>query len=425
MGSTDKFPKDSFEGAYIENRYRLNKYLGEGGFGAVFLASQEVLGHKIRQVAIKITKTTEITASQAGDILKEAIILARVLDEIQDNEAKRYLVRIYDMGVLEQRMRRGFIVMEFVPGMSLRTKMEHFKRMPIDMCLRYTQQMCTSLAALHNLEEPVIHRDLKPDNVQLTMNDEVRILDFGLAARVERAFGYVEGAAGTEGYMSPETSIRQESSCASDVYSIGVMMYEMLTGNHPFAHLLPPPRYNEEQRREWIYREKERNVPKPPSALNNTVGNLDAVIMRCLEFKDYERYQNAAELLRDISNPTDTVSKPEREQLLEKGLQHEAYKRWAAAEKCYRSALSILPWLNDKVQFDLHHHLALVCIEQKKFPDAIGQIRQAEDLNEKKLFMTTKKQRAEFYGSIANACDRAQNEPMALKYRNLEKKERG
>ncbi len=421
MSLEGKFPKERFENAFLENRYRLTRYLAEGGFGAVFAADQEVMGHYVRQVAVKITKTTSITPDQAGEILADAIILARVMDEIQSSDAKRFLVRVYDMGILEQKEKRGFIVMEFVAGRTLHDAMRIYRRMPKDTCLRYIRQICTGLSALHSLEQPVIHRDLKPENILLTKSDEVRIVDFGLAARIERIYGYVEGAAGTEGYMSPETSIRHESNCASDVYSLGVMMYEMLTGEHPFKHLIPPPRLNEEQRRQWLFKEKERNSPPPPSLLNNTVGDLDTVIMRCLRFHDYERYPNAAELLKALDQPVDKTSK--RERLLAEGLELSKQKQWAQAERAFRTALESQPQPDDEVQFQLRQSLALALLEQRNEPSAIEQIRMAEDLNDMKCFLTTKKQRAEFYRSIADVCERNKNNLMALKYRNIEKRE--
>lgn len=423
MGLETKFPKERFEAAFLENRYRLTRYLAEGGFGAVFAANQEVMGHYVRQVAIKITKTTLITPEQAGDILADAIILARVIDEIQGSEAKRFLVRVYDMGVLKNFDQRGFIVMEFVAGRSLQDMMRVYPRMPKDMCLRYIRQICTGLSAMHNLEQPVIHRDLKPDNILLTKADEVRIVDFGLAARIERLYGYVAGAAGTEGYMSPETSIRGESNCASDVYSLGVMMYEMLTGEHPFKHLVPPPRLSEEEKRQWLFREKERNIPKAPSALNNTVGDLDGVILRCLRFRDYERYPNATELLKALDPLASNAKVSERERLFAEGVEAYERKQWLPAEQAFRKALELQPQPDDELQFKSRYHLALSLLEQQNEPPAIEQIHKAEDLNDEKCFLTTRQDRAKFYGRIAEICERNQSYLMARKYRNSEQKE--
>jgi serine/threonine-protein kinase len=423
MGLETKFPKQRFEAVFLENRYRFTRYLAEGGFGAVFAANQEVMGHYVRQVAVKITKATSITPEQAGDILADAIILARVIDEIQGSEAKRFLVRVYDMGVLKNFEQRGFIVMEFVAGRSLQDMMRVYPRMPKDMCLRYIRQICTGLSAMHNLEQPVIHRDLKPDNILLTKSDEVRIVDFGLAARIERLYGYVPGAAGTEGYMSPETSIRSESNCASDVYSLGVMMYEMLTGEHPFKHLVAPPRLSEEEKRQWLFKEKERNIPKAPSALNNTVGDLDGVILRCLRFKDYERYPNATELLKALDPLAGNDKVSERERLFAAGLESYERKQWLPAEQAFRKALDLQPQPDDELQFKSRYHLALILLEQKNEPFAIEQIRKAEDLNDVKCFLTTRQERAKFYGRIAEICERNQSYLMARKYRNSEQKE--
>lgn len=415
-----------FEGVLLENRYRIDEYLAEGGFGAVFRAEQQVLGIPMRRVAVKITKATNITAAATKEILADAIILAQVMDEISDSDSRRYLVPIYDVGILPAEFdRRAFIVMEFVSGKPLRTKIERYKRMSQETCLRYIRQICLGLTALHNLPSPVVHRDLKPENVLLTKTDEVRIVDFGLAARIERELGYVAGAAGTEGYMSPETSIRLQSSCASDVYSLGVMMYEMLSGGHPFAHLIPPPNYAESAVREWLFREKERNAPQSLRAVNNTVEPwLNDVVMKCLEFRDYQRYQTAGQLLAALDSPRDAGDGglDVREGLLTRGKTLCAAQQWEAAETALAQGVRVLPLQQDKTQFELHYQLALALLEQNKQPDAVEQIRKAEDLNDTKCFLTTKRELAEFYRGIAEACEHRNIVYMAVKYRNLEKK---
>jgi eukaryotic-like serine/threonine-protein kinase len=416
--------RNIFQGALVADRYRVTQFLGEGGFGAVFLAHHEVLGHHVRRVALKITKATGITAAQAGEVLGDAIMLARVIDEIEDGAAKRHLVRVYDMGVLKEHEHRGFIVMEYVSGSSLAEQMRLYQRLPEPTVVRYARQICTGLAAMHRLSPPVIHRDLKPDNVLLTHSDEVRIVDFGLAARIERACGYVEGAAGTDGYMAPETSILKVSNCASDVYSVGIMLYEMLTGVHPFAHLVPPPRLAEAQKREWICQQKQHNLPAPPSHRNNTIGPwLDRIVMRCLQYTEFQRYPSAAELLFDLARGSGGGDST-RERLCAEGRAAAEAQRWAEAETAFAKALALQPQRTDELMFRITYELALTLLELRKWAPAIERIRAAEDLDDLKHFLTSKRERAGFYAAIAEVCARQGNPLMAHKYHSRAQGER-
>lgn len=415
--------REFFQGKIIENRYWLNRYIAEGSFGAVFLGEQRILGQYVRRVAVKITKATNITEGDARDIFADAIILAGVIDEIQDSDAKRYLVRVYDMGILEDYNRRGFIVMEYIDGSSLKERMGGFgdrlNRMPESMALRYIKQICTGLAAMHELRDPVIHRDLKPDNILLTKVDEVRIVDFGLAAK---ARGRVPGVAGTAAYMAPETMFYGESHCASDVYSVGVIFYEMVTGIHPFNHLVPPAHLSGKRRDEWLFREKQRNRPRLPSDHNNTISaNIEEVILRCLKFEPRERYQNARELLKEFSGDEEDSHQQE---LYDRGMKAKESGQWAQAEESFRDVLNIHPLPEDQLQFDARRNLVIAIIEQKHWNNAIEEIRQMERLLKKRPdFCKSKKKRAELWTEIANAYQRNGHVLLSRKYNNMSKME--
>jgi serine/threonine protein kinase len=167
---------------------------------------------------------------------------------------------------------------------------------PANLLLKWARQICHALKELHALIPPVIHRDLKPDNILLGVDRNVRVVDFGLAAKLLHN-GYVPGVAGTIDYMAPETT-RGESVPASDVYSVGLILYKGLTGRLPFEHLIPPLNQPDALHSDWLYKQKGRLIPTPPAHLNNSVtSELSDTIMRCLEFRPSQRFFDAGELL--------------------------------------------------------------------------------------------------------------------------------
>ncbi|MCC6975810.1 MAG: serine/threonine protein kinase [Anaerolineae bacterium] len=415
----------AYEGAFIENRYRLVQYLAEGGFGAVFRAEQQILGQVVRQVAVKIAKQAVFSAAQLLEILKEAMILAQVIDEIEDSQAKRFLVRVYDLGMLQGRDQRAFIVMEFVTGKSLQKKLEDYRIMPQPMCLKYARQLCIGLSALHQLERPVIHRDLKPDNVLLTAGDEVRIVDFGLAARLEQAVGFVRGVAGTPHYIAPEVLVREESGPASDIYSIGVMLYQLLTGVHPFEKLMPPPEYHEAQARQWVLEQKRRNTPLPPAALNPTVEpRLNEIVMTCLRFQDGDRFPNARALLDAIESVPEVEPEP-RDKLLAQGRETSESGRWKDAEQILRKGAELRPQMEDRTQFDLCFRWGVALLMLRDYSKATEVIHWAEAINARKHHLETRRDRAAFYGTLADAAKQSGGGMIERQFRERQKQELG
>ncbi len=290
----------SFEKKTLQGHYLLQKYLGEGNFGAVYKAEQLFLGVPVRQVAVKLSKHTHLNAHTARAIFADAFLLAHILQEMKDAEARLHLVHLYDMGIAPEEENRGFIVMEYIEGTTLAEQFASFQRMPASILVNWMLQTCCALRGLHTLEPPILHRDLKPDNILLGRDQILRIVDFGLAARLMHR-GFAHGVVGALSYMAPEIRLG-ESIPASDVFSIGVILYEGLTGQHPFAHLLASLDTPEENVVSWIYRKMSTYRPDPPSCLNNTVPSiLDDIILRCLEFYPDRRYCSAYELLNDLS----------------------------------------------------------------------------------------------------------------------------
>jgi serine/threonine protein kinase len=301
VGGTGAEDLGRFEGRVIDGRFELRELIDQGGFGAVFRAEQRLLGVAVRQVAVKLSRRGGMTTETARDQFADALLLAGAMHEMIDSPARAHLVPVYDAGVAMEAGGRAYLAMEFVEGRTLGAEFASYRSgVPAELLLRWVREICVALRGLHALVPPLLHRDLKPDNVLVGKFDRsVRVVDFGLAARlVDR--GYLPGVAGTLAYMAPETS-QGDSNPASDLYSVGLLLYEGLTGRHPFDHLVPPLDLPEPLHRDWLYKAKLSCLVPPPSTVNNTVTPaLDDIVLRCLEPRPFDRFRSAAELVEAI-----------------------------------------------------------------------------------------------------------------------------
>ncbi|MBK8099462.1 MAG: serine/threonine protein kinase [Planctomycetes bacterium] len=291
-------------GRCVAGRYVLRRPLGEGAFGVVWLADQLFFGEVVRRVAVKVCKEAASGPAAARALFADALQLATALDAMPDSEARACMVQVHDVGVAEELGQRGYMVMEFVEGTTLATQFRSHERVPANQLLVWMRQACRGLAGLHALRPPLVHRDLKPENMLLGLDLRIRIVDFGLAARMTAANG-IRGAAGTRPYMAPETLLGR-SLPASDVWSIGVMLYEGLSGRLPFAHLQPPAELPPEAHVNWLHDRIRTAVLAPPSTANPTVGAaLDALVARCLAFDASGRFKDAVELAAALGERLD------------------------------------------------------------------------------------------------------------------------
>ncbi len=253
-------------------RFRIRERLGAGGMGEVYLAEDPQLK---RTVAIK-----RMSLRFVGDehhrqrFLREAQMASRLNDS--------HIAAIYD--VLE-REGEIFLVMERVEGKTLRKRVS--EPMKLDDFLPIAAQCAQGLAVAHS--QGVLHRDIKPDNIMVTPSGQVKILDFGLARRLTageetEAFETEPGAiSGTAGYIAPEVLVGRESDERADIFSLGVVFYEALTGEHPF-------RAQNEHR---DFEPRAARGSSPPSSVNPAVPpELDRIVMRMLEKSPGARYQN-------------------------------------------------------------------------------------------------------------------------------------
>ena len=191
---------------------------------------------------------------------------------------------------------RIYLAMEYVEGKSIRVLLDEQRPLPRVRAMAIAQQLCEALVYLH--EHGVVHRDLKPENLMLTPDGRIKLLDFGIAldksARRLTWFG-LSSTLGTPDYIAPEQIGGRRGDARTDVYAVGTMLYEMLTGNLPFSG---PNAMS-------LMRAKTDDEPKAPSYfVPGFDPSLEAIILKAIEHAPRDRYQSAAELLRDLRNPS-------------------------------------------------------------------------------------------------------------------------
>ncbi|HKF44353.1 MAG TPA: protein kinase [Thermoanaerobaculia bacterium] len=264
------------EGMEIGKRYRVAKLLGRGGMGSVYRVHDNDLD---RDVALKLIR---------ADIAEDPETLARFKREIQlsSKVTHRNVLRVYDLGESDGIK---FLTMQLVAGEDLSAVIKAGK-LPNERLIRIFRQICEGLEAAH--EQNVIHRDLKPQNVMLGAEDIVYLMDFGLAKGQEHSAMTQTGAMiGTPYYMAPEQVQGKETDRRSDIFSLGVILYQMATGTLPYTGGTP---YQ-------IMLARTQRPPRPASELNPELPPfLSRILERCLQINPSLRYQSVAEILTDL-----------------------------------------------------------------------------------------------------------------------------
>jgi tetratricopeptide (TPR) repeat protein/TolB-like protein/predicted Ser/Thr protein kinase len=260
-------------------RFRIEKLLGEGGMGKVYKAFDKELG---RTVALK-TLQPELTKDPNVILrFKQELLLASKISH-------KHILRIHDLSEWEGVK---FITMAFIEGHDLNQLLEGECPFPIDRSLKIARQLCEALDAAHS--EGVVHRDFKPHNVLVGKNDHVYVSDFGLATSFETAkLGMTRTGAfvGTPRYMSPEQVEGKQIDSRSDLYSFGLVFYEMVAGEVPFAG---------ESTWQVMY-QRVKDPPRDIKSINPAIpDNVARIIMHCLEREPADRYQTAKEIIADI-----------------------------------------------------------------------------------------------------------------------------
>ncbi|MGB6610031.1 MAG: tetratricopeptide repeat protein [Acidobacteriaceae bacterium] len=264
-------------GTVLAARYEILSVLGTGGMGSVYKAQDRELD---RQVALKVIRP---------ELARNAAIVDRFKQELRLSHkvTHRNVVRMYDLAE-DAGMR--FVTMELVAGEDLRTILEEQHKLPADEAVDILQQICLALEAAHG--EGILHRDLKPQNVMREAAGRVVVMDFGLARTIEGDGMTQSGAlVGTMEYMSPEQALGKDLDERSDIFALGLMGYEMLTGKMPFKA--------ESAIASLLKRTRERAVPCV-EVDTNIPGALSGIISKCLESDVEQRYRSVGEVLKDL-----------------------------------------------------------------------------------------------------------------------------
>ena len=258
-------------GTLLGGRYRVVALLGAGGMGEVYRADDLRLG---QTVALKL-----LPPDVAGDPAR----LGRFRDEVRLAREVTHpgVCRVHDLGEAEGLT---FLTMEFVDGEDLASLLRRIGRLPPDKALDIARQLCVALAAAHG--RGILHRDLKPANVMLDGRGRVRVMDFGLAG-VAHAIERGDVASGTPAYMAPEQSLGLEVTARSDLYALGLVLYEVFTGRPAFPATT----------RDAVLRAHLESSPLPPSQLvPGLEPAVEGAILRCLEKDPRGRPASAAAL---------------------------------------------------------------------------------------------------------------------------------
>jgi serine/threonine-protein kinase len=276
---------DSLVGISLDSRYKILQILGEGGMGKVYLAEQLGTG---RKTAIKVIYT------QSGDKRDQVIRYFQQEAKALARMNHQNIAQVYDASTIGQDF---YIAMEYIEGMSLRNYLQQKQILEVEDVVSILSEICKGLATAHKLG--IIHRDIKPENIMLK-NDEmkatsVKILDFGLAILDEKdADQNITGVGmltGTIAYMSPEQVQSMQLTPATDIYSLGVIAYEMLTGKNPFiANNINQTFYNHLHLK-----------PTPPSdSIKNIPLKVESAILKALEKDASNRFRTAEDFLQSL-----------------------------------------------------------------------------------------------------------------------------
>jgi eukaryotic-like serine/threonine-protein kinase len=265
-------------GSVLGNRYRIEARIGAGGMAEVYRGIDPVLN---RTVAIKVL---------LPQFARDTSFVERFRREAQAAARLNHpnIVGVFDTGADDGTQ---FIVMEFIEGRTLADFLEAGRRPTPAQAAEISQKICSALAAAH--AQGVIHRDIKPGNVMVTRDGTVKVMDFGIArmtSGVETA-PQTSAVLGTASYLSPEQAQGGPVDARTDIYSLGVVLYELLVGRPPFTGDSPVA----------IAYKQVNEAPIPPSQLNADVPpRLDAVVMRALSKNPANRYQTALEFSEDL-----------------------------------------------------------------------------------------------------------------------------
>ncbi len=265
-------------GTVISDRYEVIEELGGGGMGTVYKVFDKKVNEK---VALKLIRP---------EIAFDATTIERFNNELRlaRKVTHRNICRLYDMG---EHGKLHYMTMEYVTGQDLKRMIRMSRELSMGTAVAIGRQICEGLVESHRLG--VVHRDLKPQNIMIDNDGNVKIMDFGIARSLYAKGVTMTGVlVGTPEYMAPEQAEASDVDHRADVYALGVILYEMVTGRVPFKGETPLS----------IAIKHREESPVDPCEFNTQVSeDLCGVILRCLEKDKADRYQDASALLEDLS----------------------------------------------------------------------------------------------------------------------------
>jgi len=274
------------------DHYRIDALVARSGMASIFRATDLLTG---RQVAIKVPHP---------EMESDPVFFERFQRE-QEIGAKLDHPGVMKVFTDEDRS-QVYMVMEWVDGRLLRQVLNEQRKFPVERALRIALAICDTLAYIHT--HGVVHRDLKPENIMVDAEDRIKLIDFGIAANVGSrriTFAKLSQTMGTPDYISPEQVRGKRGDARSDLYALGVMLYEMLTGKVPFTG---PNAF-------VIMNDRLLNNPIPPRQIDPAISpQLQEIIYRAIEREPKNRYASAREFARDLQHP-EQVGVSERPEL--------------------------------------------------------------------------------------------------------------
>ncbi len=298
-------------GTTFAGRYEIIEELGEGGMGKIYRVEDNKINE---EVALKLLKPQIAVDKKTIERFKNELKFARKI-------AHRNVCKMYD---LDEEKGTHYITMEYVPGEDIKSMIRMSKQLSVATAVNIAKQVCEGLAEAHRLG--VIHRDLKSSNIMIDKEGNARIMDFGIARSLQvKGITRAGALIGTPEYMSPEQAEGKEADQRSDIYSVGVILFEMLTGRLPFKG---------DSSLSIALKHKTETPPDPRNFNAQIPEDLSHIILKCMDKDKENRYQDTKELLSEVRRIEEGISTIERVVLKKKTttlkeMKVTRRKRWA------------------------------------------------------------------------------------------------